>query len=97
MYIQFDFTEYQKMNVSVNAYCIFKLMKYLELKKIRPYRQLLSNITGWSPRSITNYFKELKERELIEQRTLYSPQSTIHRKSEEELQELFNEVYNKIC
>lgn len=96
MYIKFDFDEFKKMNVSIQAYTIYKTMLVLEKRKIRPYRQLLAQITGFSPRSITNYFGELKKIKCIEQKTLYSPQSTIKRKDDKELLELFNEVMNKI-
>lgn len=83
MYIIFNFKEQKELKLSAECYIVYKALRFLDKKNITGYRQTLSNITGLSVRSITRYFKILKEKGLVNQKKLYSPVTTKIEISEE--------------
>lgn len=94
MWLKLEMSDLKKSGLPTEAFIIYSLTKQLNKNGIKAYRGLLCDITGYSSRSVTRYFKLLKDKGLITQKTLYSPNSL--KQSENNINDLFLEVYEKI-
>lgn len=94
MWVKIELTDLKNSGLPTEAFIVYALTKQLNKNGIKAYRSLLCDLTGYSSRSVTRYFKLLKDKGLIIQKTLYSPNSL--KKQENNINDLFKEVYEKI-
>lgn len=95
MELRINLERYKKSGLTMDCFIVLNVIEYLEKYNIIPYRQAIHNITGYDKRSITRYFKILKEKGYIKQEDAFKPVHLDYDKKEN-INELFKKVWEDL-
>lgn len=95
MEIKINLERYKKSGLTMDCFIVLNVIEFLEKYNIIPYRQAIHNITGYDKRSITRYFKILKEKGYIKQSQAFKPVHLDY-DNKENINELFKKVYDQL-